>query len=110
MTQQMNYFVTCANNRDFDSLQYICLPLQSPVSLFFSSFSPVSGLANLAKAFWSVRSIKLPGPGFSLPFATNATMTLSSLRALATNLAKCSATVIVLDKSLNGPVFADVAT
>uniref|UniRef100_A0A1B0A783 Uncharacterized protein n=1 Tax=Glossina pallidipes TaxID=7398 RepID=A0A1B0A783_GLOPL len=81
-------------------------PLQSSVWLFFASFKTVSGLGNLAKAFWSVRPIKLPGPGFSLPFA-NATMTLSSLGTLAAKLAKSIAAVAVLDKSMNGPVFAE---
>ncbi|KAI9581214.1 hypothetical protein GQX74_013801, partial [Glossina fuscipes] len=80
--------------------------LQLSVWLLFASFTPVSGLANLAKAFWSVRPIKFPGPGFSLPFA-NAIVTLSSLEALAGKLAKPIAAVAVLDKSTNGPVFAE---
>uniref|UniRef100_A0A1B0B791 Uncharacterized protein n=1 Tax=Glossina palpalis gambiensis TaxID=67801 RepID=A0A1B0B791_9MUSC len=80
--------------------------LQLSVWLLFASFTPASGLANLAKAFWSVRPIKFPGPGFSLPFA-NAIVTLSSLEALAAKLAKPIAAVAVLDKSTNGPVFAE---
>uniref|UniRef100_A0A1A9ZQJ1 Uncharacterized protein n=1 Tax=Glossina pallidipes TaxID=7398 RepID=A0A1A9ZQJ1_GLOPL len=72
----------------------------------YPNFKYTHGLANLAKAFWSVKPIKLPGPGFSLPFA-NATMTLSSSGTLAAKLAKSIAAVAVSDESMNGPVFAE---